>query len=102
MDRTASHPEALTGLRSDELSAWLCKASHEAYTIFLSDTDPALGDAQREFARSCGFPLRKAHVPGHTPLACRLELFEEMLGALRRSFELEHRPEPCLESEPAR
>ncbi len=84
MDRTASHPEALTDLRSDAPSAWLCKARREAYTIFLSDTDPALGDAQREFAQSCGFPLKKARVPGHTPLACRLEVFEEMLDVLRQ------------------
>jgi len=84
MDRTASQPGALTDLRSDVPSAWLCGARREAYTIFLSDTDPALGDAQREFAQSCGFALRKARVPGHTPLACRLEVFDEMLGALRQ------------------
>jgi hypothetical protein len=88
MDRTATHPEALTDLGSDAPSAWLCKARREAYAIFLSDTDPALGDAQREFAQACGFPLRKARVPGHTPLACRLEIFEEMLGALRQLPEL--------------
>ncbi len=94
MGRTASHPEALTDIRSDAPSAWLCQvAQRKAYAIFLSDTDPALGDAQREFAISCGFPLRKALAPGHAPLACRLEIFEEMLGDL---------PEPPRISTPSR
>jgi hypothetical protein len=82
--RTASQPEAMSDLRLDAPSAWLCGARREAYAVFLSDTDPVLGDAQREFAVSCGFPLKKARVPGHTPLACRLELFEEMIGELRQ------------------
>ena len=60
-----------------------CEARREAYAIFLSDTDPALGDAQREFAERCHFPLRRAGVPGHTPLACRLELFDEMIAEVR-------------------
>jgi hypothetical protein len=83
LSRTSSRPGALSDPRTDEPSAWLCKAGPEPYAIFLSDTDPVLGDAQRAFARSCGFPLRKAGVPGHTPLACRLEIFQEMVGALR-------------------
>ena len=81
--RTGSGPGSLSDLHADAPSAWLCGARHDAYAIFLSDTNPALGDGQREFARACGFPTRKAHAPGHIPLACRLALFEEMLGALR-------------------
>jgi len=83
LSRTASHPEALSDLRRDTPSAWLCQARRDAYVVFLSDTDPALGDAQRAFAISCGLPLRRAGAPGHTPLACRLELFEELIGELR-------------------
>ncbi len=84
MERVASQPHSVTDLRLDAPSAWLCGARRDAYAVFLSDTDPVLGDAQREFAESCGFPLRKAGVPGHAPLACRLELFEEMTGELRQ------------------
>ncbi len=84
MMRTASHPEAMSDLRRDAPSAWLCGARREAYAVFLSDTDPVLGDAQRAFARACGFPLQDARAPGHTPLACRLELFEEMIREVRR------------------
>ena len=84
MGRTASHPEAMSDLRLDAPSAWLCGERRDAYAVFLSDTDPVLGDAQRQFAESCGFPLKKARVPGHTPLACRLALFEEMIGELRQ------------------
>ena len=83
VNRTSSHPDAMSDLRRDAPSAWLCGASREAYAVFLSDTDPALGDAQREFAEECHFPLRKARVPGHTPLACRLEVFDEMIAELR-------------------
>jgi hypothetical protein len=83
MKRTASHPEAMSDLRLDAPSAWLCGARREAYAVFLSDTDPVLGDAQRAFARACRFPLQEARAPGHTPLACRLELFEEMIREVR-------------------
>jgi hypothetical protein len=83
MNRTSAHPEAMTALRSDAPSAWLCGAQRDAFAVFLSDTDPVLGDAQRDFAERCGFPLRRARVPGHTPLACRLELFDEMIAELR-------------------
>lgn len=98
MARVRAHPEALTSLERDVPSAWLCGADRTAYTILLSDTDPVLGDAQRDFARSCGFPLEPARAPGHTPLACRLELFDELIDALRprgsRASELGPSPGP--------
>ncbi len=80
--RTASHPEAESDLARDSPSAWLCGARRDAYVVYLSDTDEVLGDEQREFAKACHFPLEKAGVSGHTPLACRLELFDEMVGDL--------------------
>ena len=83
MYRVGSHPNASTKLAKDAPSAWLCEQQRDAYSLFVSDTDPVLGDSQREFARACGFPLLKAKVPGHTPLACRLEIFDEMLSAIR-------------------
>jgi hypothetical protein len=83
MDRTRSQPGAVTDLEADVPSAWLCREKAEDYSVFLSDTDPVLGDAQRRFATACHFPLLKARVPGHTPLACRLALFQEMIAALR-------------------
>ena len=84
MDRVNSQPGALTKVGADAPRQWLCKQPDpSAYAIFISDTDPVLGDGQGDFARECQFPLRRAKVPGHVPLACRLELFEEMLQALR-------------------
>jgi len=83
MNRVRSHPDAVTDLSRDAPRAWLCAAERGAYVVFLSETDPVLGDAQREFARSCGFPLRPALAPGHVPLACRLDLFEEMLEVVQ-------------------
>lgn len=81
--RVRSHPEALTNIEKDVPSAWLCGTDRAAYRILVSDTDPVLGDDQRGFARSCDFPLEPARAPGHTPLACRLELFDELVEALR-------------------
>jgi len=52
------------------------------YAVFLSDGDPVLGDGQADFARRCGFPLRRAGVKGHVGLACRPQLFDELLDAL--------------------
>jgi hypothetical protein len=92
MKRTEIHREALSDLRVDAPSAWLCQARREAYIVFLSDTDPVLGDGQRQFAESCGFPLKKARVPGHVPLACRLELFDEMIAELREADQQQRRP----------
>jgi len=83
MKRTATHREAVSDLDRDAPSAWLCRVPAEGYAVFLSETDPVLGDEQRDFAISCGFPLRKAPVPGHIPLACRPELFDEMVAELR-------------------
>ncbi len=83
MERTASHPEAESDLGRDSPSTWLCGARRDAYVVYLSASDEVLGDGQRDFAEACGFPLRKLGVPGHTPLACRLELFDEMVEDLR-------------------
>ena len=68
----------------DSPPAWLCKADPRAYAVFLSDGDPVLGSAQADFARHCKFPLRSAKVKGHVGVACRLELFDEMLDAVGR------------------
>jgi len=84
MSRTDPRKGALSDLRADSPSAWLCAAPREPYAVFLSDTDPVLGDDQRGFAERCKFPLERARVPGHTPLACRLELFDEMVERLCR------------------
>lgn len=77
--RTGPATGAMTDLAADAPSAWLCRADPRAYAVLVSDTDPALGDEQRAFAAACGFPLLPARAPGHVPLACRPELFEEML-----------------------
>lgn len=85
MNRTRLHKDAMTDLDRDVPSAWLCSARRDAYAIFLSDEDPVLGEEQREFAQSCSFPLLPACVPGHVPLACRLDLFEAMIDAIHPS-----------------
>jgi hypothetical protein len=82
LSRTRSHADAMTDLDHDVPSAWLCSARRDAFTIFVSDQDPVLGEGQREFARSCAFPLQRARAPGHIPFACRLELFDEVIDAL--------------------
>lgn len=69
-------------LERDSPSAWICAASQKAYAIFLSDTDPVLGNAQREFGYACNWPYRMAGAPGHTPLACNLDLFPQMIDAV--------------------
>jgi hypothetical protein len=83
INRVRSHTDAVTDFDKDAPSVWLCGAKRDAYSIFLSDKDPVLGEAQREFALSCGFPVLPARAPGHVPLACRLELFDEMMDTLR-------------------
>jgi hypothetical protein len=80
---STAHPPS-TVLSRDAPSKWLCQAPRDAYSIFLSDTDPVLGDAQREFAKRCDWPLKPAGAPGHTPLACNLGLFESMIKAVAR------------------
>lgn len=80
--RTDPAGGTMTDPAADSPSAWLCRVDPAAYTVLVSDTDPALGDEQRAFARACGFPLHPARAPGHVPLACRPELFEELLDRL--------------------
>jgi hypothetical protein len=82
ISRVRSHTGAVTDFDRDAPSVWLCGAKRDAYSIFLSEKDPVLGEKQREFARSCGFPLLPARALGHVPLACRLELFDEMIDTL--------------------
>lgn len=79
--RLEQHPGAQTDPRRDTPSAWLCAAPRERFSVFLSTTDPVLGEEQREGLRSCGVPLLDAATPGHTPFACRLELFDLLLDA---------------------
>jgi hypothetical protein len=82
IERLRDHPDAQTSLPADAPSSWLC-TSYEKVTIFLSSYDPVLGMAQREFLRRCpGVAAVKLDVPGHTPLACRLEIFDDMLAKL--------------------
>ena len=82
LGRVGDHPEAQTSLPADAPSSWLC-GSTEQVTIFLSRYDPVLGMKQREFLNNCaGVAPVMLDVPGHTPLACRLETFDEMLDKL--------------------
>jgi hypothetical protein len=83
MERVGKNKTALTNPKTDVPSAWLCKAKRNKFAVFLSSTDPVLGDDQREFAKACQYPVHQLVEPGHTPLACRLELFDEMLDELR-------------------
>jgi len=75
---------ALTDPVLDSPAAWLCGAPPERFTVVLSTGDPVLGAAQRERVTGC-FPVVDAGVPGHTPLACRLDLFDELLAAASRA-----------------
>jgi hypothetical protein len=83
MRRIAGHPGARTRPDRDSPRAWLCGMPPERLAVFLSDTDPVLGDGQRDLGPACGFRFRPAGAPGHTPLACRLALFDEMVDAVR-------------------
>jgi hypothetical protein len=75
-------PNGETVLERDAPRAWLCQADPRDYAVFVSDSDPVLGERQSDFARKCGFPLRPAKVKGHVGVACRLELFDEMVDAI--------------------
>jgi hypothetical protein len=92
LNRVSTVHTTSTVLTRDAPSKWLCQAPRDAYSIFLSETDPVLGDAQREFAKRCDWPLKPAGVPGHTPLACNLDLFESMIKAVARQG---HTPLAC-------
>lgn len=70
----------LTVPAADSPSAWLCGAPRERFAVLVSSADPVLGLDQREAVKGC-FALTGAQAPGHTPLACRLELFDELLDA---------------------
>jgi hypothetical protein len=82
MDRTRrefARGNALTDLDRDAPSAWICSEPPEGYAVFLSETDPVLGQDQRELVSPCPFRFLPAGEPGHTPLACAPELFERMI-----------------------
>ncbi len=83
LSRAASGPGAATDLAVDAPSAWLCAARRGDYAVFISADDPVLGDSQADFLRACEFPYRHSGASGHVPLGCRLELFDEMLDAVR-------------------
>ncbi len=65
----------------DEPSTWLCQGPVDRYAVFLSRTDPVLGDAQRAGLEAQGFRFRRTEAAGHIPLACDLSLFETMVDA---------------------
>jgi pimeloyl-ACP methyl ester carboxylesterase len=80
--RTSDRP-TLTDPEGDTPARWLCRERVPA-TIFLSSTDPALGDEQREAIACPGasFARRDTGVPGHIPLGCNLDLFRQIVAEL--------------------
>jgi hypothetical protein len=80
LDRTGP----VTKLPLDAPSTWLCQEPLPAYAVFISDTDPVLGDEQRKFANGCKSVLHPAGAPGHVPFACRPQIFDEMWSTLDR------------------
>ncbi len=66
----------MTSLDTDVPSAWLCQGPVERTAVFLSRTDPVLGDAQRSALEAQGFPFQRTPAAGHIPLACDLSLFD--------------------------
>lgn len=82
-DLLSPAPGIRTNLKKDAPARWLCGQSvGERFHVFLSATDPVLGDDQRERLEECGFPTVAVRSPGHTPLACELSLFERMVTAI--------------------
>lgn len=74
---------AMTNPKVDAPATWICERDIDA-TIFLSTTDPVLGNRQRTVLRCVrpGVKKRSAFVPGHIPFACNLTLFSEMAAAM--------------------
>jgi hypothetical protein len=75
----------LTSLETDQPTRWLCDGPVDRYRVFLSRSDPVLGEAQRGSLEARGFPFRRTAAAGHVPLACDLSLFEEMVEAVTGS-----------------
>lgn len=71
----------LTSLKKDAPAGWLCDGPVDRYTVFLSSSDPVLGNAQREALVRRGFPFQWTEAVGHIPLACDLSLFERMVDS---------------------
>ena len=71
----------MTSPARDGPSTWLCQGAVDRYAVYLSRTDPVLGDAQRAGLAAQGFPFRRTDAAGHIPLACDLSLFETMVDA---------------------
>jgi hypothetical protein len=98
LGRLRDHPEAQTSLPADAPSSWLCE-SREHVAIFLSRYDPVLGMAQRDFLGRCPeVSLVTLEVPGHTPLACRLETFDDMIAKVMPA-ERDHRTASAVRAE---
>ena len=71
----------MTDPDADAPAAWLCDGPVRRYSIFLSATDPVLGDEQRRRLEARAFSFERTEVGGHIPLACDLELYERMSDA---------------------
>jgi hypothetical protein len=81
LGRVGRGPKSQSKTVEDAPRAWLCSAPRDRFRVFLSTTDPVLGDEQRDFAVQCQAPLTQLDVPGHTPLACDLGIFGRMVEA---------------------
>ena len=66
---------------ADAPAAWLCDGPVRRYSIFLSATDPVLGDEQRRRLEARAFSFERTAAGGHIPLACDLELYDRMADA---------------------
>ena len=82
INRVRSHADAVTDFDKDEPSVWLRGAKRDAYSIFFSDKDPLREKRSASSLSPVDSPLSR-RAPGHTPLACRLELFDEIIDTLR-------------------
>ncbi len=71
----------MTSLKEDAPTRWLCDGAVDRSTVFLSRTDPVLGNAQREALEQQGFPFQRTEAAGHVPLACDLSLFVRMVDS---------------------
>jgi hypothetical protein len=71
----------MTDPDADAPAAWLCDGPVRRYSIFLSATDPVLGDEQRRRLEARAFSFERTEVGGHVPLACDLALYDRMADA---------------------
>jgi len=75
-----------TRLARDAPSTWLPKTTTVSATIFLSKTDPALGDEQRAALAHVPASIVRRDIgsPGHIPFACEPSIFSIMLDEAGR------------------